>query len=214
MRVTASALNVRSGPGTTFRVLSKLPRGAKVEIVEKHKDWAWVNPARGWAHTAYLSAAPVEPSVLLGYPSIVAPSGLTEMRAMFGAPGSAPCSAGRARLPEPLSLSGGKTITALPCHVKLEELFTHVFYDIREKGYWPLLRTIDGIYNPRKKTSSDQWSTHAWGIAVDLNAATNGFGKKGDMDPRIIDVFTMHGFTWGGVWKVPDPMHFQFARNY
>jgi D-alanyl-D-alanine carboxypeptidase len=55
-------------------------------------------------------------------------------------------------------------------------------------------------------------SVHAWGIAIDLNAASNKPGSRGDMDERVIKIFCEHGFYWGG--NFGDPMHFQFAVGY
>ena len=54
-------------------------------------------------------------------------------------------------------------------------------------------------------------SLHSWGIALDLNVATNQRGTPGDMDPRVVDVMARWGFAWGGTWSDPDPMHFELA---
>lgn len=54
-------------------------------------------------------------------------------------------------------------------------------------------------------------SLHSWGIAVDLNVASNQLGTVGEMDPRVVDVMARWGFAWGGTWSTPDPMHFELA---
>lgn len=63
-RVTASALNLRSGPGTDFPVLEKLPHGARVEAAAV--DWVFVRVGgrTGWVHADYLATMGVEPSWL------------------------------------------------------------------------------------------------------------------------------------------------------
>lgn len=61
MKVTASALNVRSGPGTEFRVLGRLERGDEVQIREEHGVWAWVSPPGGWVHSGFLEESAPEP---------------------------------------------------------------------------------------------------------------------------------------------------------
>ena len=55
-------------------------------------------------------------------------------------------------------------------------------------------------------------SMHAFGLAVDLNVSSNYFGTRGDMDPRIVEIFEKWGFLWGGRWSQPDPMHFELNR--
>ena len=53
-------------------------------------------------------------------------------------------------------------------------------------------------------------SLHAWGLAVDLNAASNPFRGRSRQDPRLVRAMERHGFTWGGRWPTrPDPMHFE-----
>jgi hypothetical protein len=55
-------------------------------------------------------------------------------------------------------------------------------------------------------------SLHSWGLAIDINAATNRFGGKPTMSAELVKCFTDAGFDWGGVWSNPDGMHFQLAR--
>ncbi len=205
MIVTASALNVRSGPGTAFRKLSQLSKGAAVEVLERSGEWAWVHPSAGWVHSGYL--APLPPR------SIAAPHGLSAIKKMFGEPGAPQASAGRVALPAPLLLGWQlrTQVVRVACNSEMEAIFTAVFQEIYTAGLWSLLKTFDGIYNNRYKTGGrGAKSTHAWGIAVDLNAATNGYGTTGDMPLEIIRIFEAHGFTH----LKKDPMHFQYATGY
>ena len=55
-------------------------------------------------------------------------------------------------------------------------------------------------------------SHHAWGVAVDINTRRNVFGRTPHQDPRLVKIFEQWGFTWGGLWLVPDGMHFEFVR--
>jgi len=55
-------------------------------------------------------------------------------------------------------------------------------------------------------------SRHCWGIAIDINPSTNEVGTKGGIDSRIVDIFEKYDFAWGGMWDIPDPMHFEFAQ--
>lgn len=54
-------------------------------------------------------------------------------------------------------------------------------------------------------------SLHTWGIALDLNVATNQRGTAGQMDLRVVAIFKKWGFAWGGDWRWTDPMHFELA---
>lgn len=51
--VIANELNVRGGPGTEFKVLSKVARGDIVPAKDKRGSWVRVS-ADGWVHGAYL----------------------------------------------------------------------------------------------------------------------------------------------------------------
>ena len=56
-------------------------------------------------------------------------------------------------------------------------------------------------------------SRHAWGSAIDLNVGDNPLGGPVHQDPRLVEIFRSWGFTWGGDWLVPDPMHFEFIPS-
>src|ERR1700722_19780653 len=42
--VNVENLNVHCGPGTNYRDIGKLPKGTKVEVVEKKGEWAQIRP--------------------------------------------------------------------------------------------------------------------------------------------------------------------------
>lgn len=90
-----------------------------------------------------------------------------------------------------------------------------------------------GAYNCRlKRGSSTQYSTHAWGIAVDTNTLCNPVGQdhwRGngyyaggcgghDYGTALPDVWKANNaysyvnFQWGLSWN--DPHHFQYATGY
>lgn len=108
------------------------------------------------------------------------------------------------------ALPGGKIYG----HKLLEPVFRAVFGEIMDKGLAGSLRTYDGCFVARHKNWNPRsdLSPHSWGIAIDLNAATNMPGMRGDMSPQIVEIFRAHGFKWGGDFG--DPMHFQYCVNY
>ena len=63
--VTASALNVRTGPHSSYHVAKSIGRGTKVQIVAEVDGWAELSTG-GWVSKTYLSTTPVsdpEPDV-------------------------------------------------------------------------------------------------------------------------------------------------------
>ncbi|MDY7100948.1 MAG: M15 family metallopeptidase [Actinomycetota bacterium] len=53
-------------------------------------------------------------------------------------------------------------------------------------------------------------SRHAWGIAVDLNVASNPLGGASTQHQTLVAIMANAGFGWGGEWLSPDPMHFEY----
>ena len=52
-------------------------------------------------------------------------------------------------------------------------------------------------------------SSHAFGLAIDVNALTNVLGTTGDMPAEVVAQWEFEGGDWGGDWTRPDPMHFE-----
>ena len=76
--------------------------------------------------------------------------------------------------------------------------------------------SFGGCFAFRPQRTGTRLSAHSWGIAIDLNTATNTQGSVGNMDAGLVEIFRAAGFEWGGEWsgKVRDPMHFQFCSGY
>lgn len=77
-----------------------------------------------------------------------------------------------------------------------------------------------GCFAPRAKRVNGDLSTHSWGIAFDLNADDNPLAPKPGaplvttIPAQWVAEFQKCGFTWGGHFRRPDPMHFQFVSGY
>lgn len=115
----------------------------------------------------------------------------------------------------------GKPIKQIRFHRKcapalkaaLDEIWEHYGRDQRKIDALGISKYA-GAYNPRKiRGSATKWSNHAYGAAIDLNAAENGFGKgKGNIPQPVIDAFKRQGARWGGDYRGrTDPMHFEFC---
>jgi hypothetical protein len=72
-----------------------------------------------------------------------------------------------------------------------------------------------GIYGYacRAKRNSNEWSTHAFGIAIDVSSAEEYLGKcTSTVNRNHASIWQNHGWYWGLAFC--DPMHFQYATNY
>ena len=107
-------------------------------------------------------------------------------------------------------------VTQFTCHKLLVPVLARVLADIRDAGLQSKLTSFGGCFSFRPQRAGIKLSTHASGIAIDLNPETNQQGTVGNMDSRIVGIFRQAGFEWGGTWqgRCRDPMHFQFCTAY
>jgi hypothetical protein len=86
-----------------------------------------------------------------------------------------------------------------------------VLADLKQRNLCHLINTFDGCFVPRHMSWDPKrgLSRHAWGIAVDVNARLFPYGSTAKQNARLVEAFKRQGFTWGGEWKTPDPMHFE-----
>jgi hypothetical protein len=81
---------------------------------------------------------------------------------------------------------------------------------------WPYIK--HGIYGYacRRISGSSKWSTHAWGIAVDINSAYEHVGSAHkhchSVPASVSNIWKAHGWIHGVTFG--DCMHFQYAKNY
>lgn len=116
----------------------------------------------------------------------------------------------------PLDWNRAVTVDKILCHKLMVPVFEQVFQQIVAQDLQAKVLTYGGCFMYRSQRTGAKLSTHAWGIAIDLNPSTNQQGTPGDMDAGVIQVFRNNGFEWGGDWPLPrrDGMHFQFATGY
>lgn len=109
----------------------------------------------------------------------------------------------------PAELEIGVIPKKLYCNRDLVKPLEQAFRDLIKTGFIKELKTWDGCFNIRKKRGAFSPSLHSWGVAIDINAAWNGFGKPPTLSAGFVKCFTDAGFDWGGSWTKPDGMHFQ-----
>jgi hypothetical protein len=129
-------------------------------------------------------------------------------------------------LPYPMKLAWDldTKVSKMRCHKLAAETFLNVFNDLlAHYGLNEIERLgIDlfgGCFNYRKMRGGTSWSTHAWGIAIDLDPARNKLKEtaktarfaRPEYQP-MIDIFYRHGFISLGIEENRDWMHFQLRK--
>ncbi len=155
------------------------------------------------------------------------PNGLDEIKALYGDPTHFVRDDGtvspiwearmvKVEFPSPLPLGWGDHNRCLSARMNqaIASEVDRVFRALDLAGLWQYLLTYDGSYNWRPQRGSRKLSMHGFGGAMDFNASTNELGTVGDMNRDLVACFEAHGWTWGGQWGRPDPMHFQWASGY
>ena len=105
------------------------------------------------------------------------------------------------------------------CHSAIKAALEGAAQDVAVAGKKNLILTWDGLFVPRHILWDEDrgFSTHSWGIAFDINVNWNGYGSRpapsgshGSV-AELVSIFANRGFTWGGHWRTPDGMHFQYG---
>lgn len=156
------------------------------------------------------------------YPS--RPQGYTQIVNRFGQP----CSANARAISMSWRAADNGTTYRFPFHIKLggrgtemvsdkggrsTNLDNDVYGHIQQQH---LQEHVDhGIYGYacRAKRDGGEWSTHAFGIAIDVSSAEEYMGKcSSTVNRHHAPIWQNHGWYWGLAFC--DPMHFQFATGY
>jgi hypothetical protein len=126
-------------------------------------------------------------------------------------------------LPYPMRIAWDTdtSVTRMRCHKLVADKFLAVFNEIhREYGYAKIkelgIDLFGGCFNFRRMRGGNDWSTHSWGIAIDLDPARNQLKETSKTArfarpeyKKMIDIFYKHGFISLGRERNFDWMHFQ-----
>lgn len=114
----------------------------------------------------------------------------------------------------PTELEIGIIPKKIYCNKDIVQPLTQAFKNLIKTGCVKELKTWDGCFCIRNRLhlKNTNYSLHSWGIAVDVNAAWNQYGKKPTLSDEFVKCFTDAGFDWGGDWTKPDGMHFQLKK--
>lgn len=133
------------------------------------------------------------------------PNGLNQIISTFGQPGTNQVTTKMPAGP------GGKMID-VTCNAKIADKMKGAFEEIKARGLSDQIHSFDGCFVNRDKRGGSGKSTHAWGIAFDVNASENPQGSTWQTEGQrqLAQVFEKYGFH-----QIPnDPMHFQYATGY
>lgn len=129
-------------------------------------------------------------------------------------------------LPFPLRIAWDKNqkVSKLTCNKAIAEPLKKVFDDIlKHYGLQKIeelgIDLFGGCFNFRKMRGGNDYSVHAWGLAIDLDPERNQL-KETSKTARfarpeykaMIDIFYKHGFISLGREKNYDWMHFQWDK--
>ncbi len=123
-------------------------------------------------------------------------------------------------VPVPFPMSyGAAPVTKIQVHVKSADALKRALETIA--AFEPAVRKhvqhFSGTYNYRPIRGSSRLSCHAFGAAIDFDAANLPLGHgvpASEMPQEVVDAFESQGFFWGGDYTGrKDPMHFQLAHE-
>lgn len=113
----------------------------------------------------------------------------------------------------PAHLEIGVLPKRLYCNRDLIGPLSKAFELLKARGLADDIKTWDGCFNIRPmKGTKATYSLHSWGIAIDIDAAWNGFNKPTHLAKEIVACFKEAGFEWGGDWGTKDGMHFELSK--
>lgn len=141
------------------------------------------------------------------------PSGKSQIVATFGQP----CNANARASSYSWRAADNGVLYAVRYHYKLgigSTNFLDIRYHIEDQNLDRYVRHGIWGYNCRYIRGTTKWSTHAWGIAIDVNSAYEHVKHFHchTVPSALGSIFRTHYWKWGLDWG--DCMHFQYARNY
>ncbi|MFC6659384.1 M15 family metallopeptidase [Deinococcus multiflagellatus] len=112
----------------------------------------------------------------------------------------------------------GAEVSGVTVHQLVAGPLVATWVELRRRGLVDKLRTYNGAFAPRHMghDRNRPLSVHAFGAALDFDAAWNGYGVPLDrmqINRDVVRTFEECGWHWGGRWADPyeDGMHFQWT---
>ncbi len=113
-------------------------------------------------------------------------------------------------------LYDGKPVKKIRCHHKVAASLKRIFTAISKGPHKRILEHYAGCFNNRPMRGSSTPSTHARGIAVDLNPDDNGnhvaWPVRATMPIEVMEEFAREGWLCAGAFWLRDAMHAQATQ--
>ncbi|GGO88299.1 hypothetical protein GCM10011584_14940 [Nocardioides phosphati] len=103
-------------------------------------------------------------------------------------------------------------VGAVSCNTAMLLQLRAALNELVQRGLAKYIHFSSGCFNARFIANTHSLSNHAFGMAIDFDAPTNGRGTRGTFPLSVVNVFKSWGFAWGGDWHWTDPMHFELVR--
>lgn len=114
---------------------------------------------------------------------------------------------------------GDQHVSKIKLHRRVAPVFRATWAELERRGLTDKLRTYSGSFAPRHMGHNPgrAVSVHAYGAAIDFDAAWNGYGvplERAQINREVVRCFEECGWHWGGRWTDPyeDAMHFQWSN--
>ncbi|MBI4558824.1 MAG: M15 family metallopeptidase [Candidatus Hydrogenedentes bacterium] len=105
-----------------------------------------------------------------------------------------------------------KPTTRIYCNKDIHSALAQALQNLKNADLLSELKTYDGCFEIRPvRGRPGRVSTHAYGLALDINASENGLGQPPRLSAPFVKCWTDAGFDWGGDFARKDGMHFSFA---
>ncbi len=110
----------------------------------------------------------------------------------------------------------GNPVKTIRCHNLVAEALGSALAAIADSPHAKILRDYAGCYNYRPMRNGTLLSTHAWGIAIDLepdyNANSRHWPVSASMPIGVMECFAREGWLSAGAFWSRDAMHFQATQ--
>ena len=183
----------------------------KTEDIKATQARLGVDPDGFWGPKSIAAAQKHLRDLMNGAPYAPKPDARS-LRLFYGDPGD---ESNLVNLPVVGVKYAGKTVKTIRCHKRCAESLSSILLDLADAAPW-MLERYDGCYNFRRMRGGSNWSLHAYGAAIDFDAANNGnhthWPARATMPFEVMEIFARHGWLSAGVFWGRDAMHAQMTQ--
>jgi hypothetical protein len=121
---------------------------------------------------------------------------------------------------DPAWIQNNITTTTVPilgrvtCNKRLIPALRAAMEQLANEGDTGVVHDYEGCFVAKflLNDPSASISHHAWGAAIDINAAESPYGAPPVQPPALVKVMQRQGFIYGGRFIIPDGAHFEYWR--